>query len=604
MSSRDLDGDSDMPLDPARARPPREPSPAAREVSEWLHQLGRLLRMTRTFGLKAPHVRQLHEQVVRDLALLGEHHAPFTLQVAPLELRLGDEVVQQVQRGAAGETGHGWERETPFLLYRDGVRGLALQPGLGHDEAAALVGVLVTCAGASLAHDDAVTLLWEAELPHVRVDAAPLEQAIEVAAPAKAAGVERAVAEAAIAAAPDQTWLERDPLAGAFAGAGGPGRGGTGGAVHFDDWPGLSRPASPAAELWRELHLAEPQARTTFVDEWRRDAGAEFASGVRAFVSQVSELDPGEEMRAALAAAVVTWLAGAVQRCDWDEALRAHEVLHPLDPRRTLSDEPLALALGALDAEAIALRLDESEPAEQARFFALAVRMGPPALDLSVAVLARAGRSRLRAAATTALAYACADEPQRLGRYLGDARWQVVRNVVFVLGQIGGEAVAPMLATAARHVDTRVRRAAVSALGQVPAALRLPLLLAQLDTTDGQLLTATLSLLVRERDPQIAKALLERAQAPDFEARSDDYKLAVFGALADVADDAAVPALEALLVRGGWFARRSAERSAAARTLARLRTPRAQAALAAGLRHRSEAVRAACLEALNVKEHA
>ena len=53
-----------------------------------------------------------------------------------------------------------------------------------------------------------------------------------------------------------------------------------------------------------------------------------------------------------------------------------------------------------------------------------------------------------------------------------------------------------------------------------------------------------------------------------------------------------MPALDELLVRGGWFARRSPERTAAARALARMDCAAARDALEQGLRHRSEAVRA------------
>jgi len=62
-----------------------------------------------------------------------------------------------------------------------------------------------------------------------------------------------------------------------------------------------------------------------------------------------------------------------------------------------------------------------------------------------------------------------------------------------------------------------------------------------------------------------------------------------------------VPALEALLNKGGWFARRTLQRLAAARTLQRINTPKARAALESGLRARSEVVRSAVYEALQTR---
>ncbi len=216
-------------------------------------------------------------------------------------------------------------------------------------------------------------------------------------------------------------------------------------------------------------------------------------------------------------------------------------------------------------------------------------------------MLGRTNNTRTRAAASTALCYICADNPQLLATYLSDSRPALVQGIAFVLGQIGGARVADLLRSACLHPDLRVRRQAVQALGNVPLDDRLPLLLEQLETDDSQLLGSVLSLLTRERDERVARALLDQVMAPAFETRSENSRRALFGALGEVAGDEAVPALEAQLMKGGWFARRSFERSAAARALERIGTPRAVSVLEAGLRARSEAVRSACMDAMSQK---
>ena len=92
-------------------------------------------------------------------------------------------------------------------------------------------------------------------------------------------------------------------------------------------------------------------------------------------------------------------------------------------------------------------------------------------------------------------------------------------------------------------------------------------------------------------------------RSPEFESRPEEHRVALLSALADVASDQALPALEELLLRGGWFARRSAERLAAARAIVRLGTPAARNVLEQGLHHRSYAVREACDEALSQWGH-
>jgi HEAT repeat protein len=108
-------------------------------------------------------------------------------------------------------------------------------------------------------------------------------------------------------------------------------------------------------------------------------------------------------------------------------------------------------------------------------------------------------------------------------------------------------------------------------------------------------------MLLRHRDPGVSRAILKQIEAPDFESRSEENQRALFGALAEVTDDEAVPAIEAILNKGGWFARRTVQRTAAARTLQRLGTPLALAALESGLRSRSDAVRSACLDAMTMR---
>jgi HEAT repeat protein len=227
------------------------------------------------------------------------------------------------------------------------------------------------------------------------------------------------------------------------------------------------------------------------------------------------------------------------------------------------------------------------------------VALGHPALDIACSVMCAASKVRVRAAATSAVCYICGENPEWLTTYLTDSRWQMVRNVVFALGQIGGDEIAPLLRLASEHYEVRVRRAVVQSLGALPLELRAPMLIKQLSTRDSQLLASALGMLTRARDPRVARAILAHIQKPDFASRSEENKRALFTALAEVAGDESVPALERLLNEGGWFARRTVERIATARTLRRIGSEKALGALEVGLRSKSEAVRSVCLEAMS-----
>jgi len=547
--------------------PERERSPAAADVSSWLADAARLLAMARRLGVENTETRALQRRLVADLVLNVQRHGPLHLDVTPRSIVMGDDTVFAADHSNAPTGERGLERELSWILHRDGLRALKLEKGLTEAEAATFLDVLLLAAPGDATDEDLVTMLWESAFAHVGT-----------------------VTEEA-------NVVRLNPLTGRPGSAGGPAP--VGSAPLVDDWPVVQAPAMDAKRLWASLRQNEAQAGPAFREAWARERSEPFAAAAEALVLAALRDDARPEMLEALAASVVTWTATAVQRSEWEEARGAHELLKRLDPSGRLSAESLTAALGSLDAHAITERLDEADVREQARLFAFVVRVGAPALSLLMSVLADSGRSRVRAGATTALTYAFADDPSPLGTWLTDPRWHVVRNIVFVLGQIGGGEVVPYLAVAARHIDARVRRAAIHALGQVPHHLRRSVLLTQLDTGDGRILTASLAMLAREPDARVTEAILTRVRSPEFESRPEEHRVALLSSLADVASDQALPALEELLLRGGWFAKRSAERTAAARAIVRLATPPAREVLEQGLHHRSEAVREACDEALS-----
>lgn len=559
----------------SRPRRAGELSAPARHVSEWFRQLDRLVRASRIFGKDAPSVLPMRERALDDMAEIIQFHAPLLLRCSAVEIWLQDELVV---RGpdAAGEDGSRMERRIPFLLYRDGVRAIHMDGGTTRSDLEAFLDALTAVANGRSEDSDLVSRLWEVELTGLSFEVAPLETAL-------ATNMESATG-------PNLAGAEGDAGTGAAADP-------------FDDWGAPDTDANAETE-WTALRANETAARDAWRERWKTERARTRRERSSELLRAVHALDAGPEMREALAAMSAGWLAQSIEHGHWQEALEAYASLpHPEDMPESVT-RMLQSLLSGLDVESIAERLDESDTEAQGTFFALTVQIGVPALDLVVAVLGQATRPRLRAAATTAICYTCSDHPERIERFLSDSRWQVVRNIVFALGHIGGDAVAPMLARASRHVDARVRRAVVQALGQVSPARRMPILVSQLDTPDAQLLSATLAMIMRTPDSRATEAILARIGAVDFESRPPDVRVALLGALADVADERAVPTLEAMLNRGGWFARRTPERSAAAVTLARIGSPIALEILNNGMRSRSEAVRAACQEALQRREHA
>ena len=547
--------------------PPQDPVPVAtfdganlaerasartEELAECCRAMARWLMLGRRLSRDARETRELGEWISLRLPELVAKHGEITLDVTPRALVLDETPVFVAEHANDARSGGGLEHELSWVLHRDGVRRLHFRRGLARESVQHFLHALAVVTPVCSTHEDLVTLLW---------DRAP-------------AGIEWETEES--------EWV-----AGFLPGA-----------AHSPELIGAS--PSPHArdlhQLWQGLEHEPDVPPSAFVAQWRSEHAPPLAERSSALVEELLAHAPQPELAGVLTAALATWLASATQRGDWDEAREALALIERADPEWLHARPALEHALSGLDASAITDRLDSDTHELQAQAFALAVRIGAPALPLLVAILSQSSRTRVRAGATTALAFAFAEDPSPLSALLADRRWQVVRDTVFVLGQIGGPAVVPLLAQAGRHVDARVRRVAVEAMGQVPAAQARPVLLAQLDLQDVQALRSSLAMLAREPDAQTAEAVLARVLSPAFASRPEEQRVVLIASLPDIAGDAAIQVLTHWLHEGGWFAKPSAVRNAAARALRQLDTPRSRDVLAHGLRHRASAVRQACAQ--------
>jgi HEAT repeat protein len=355
---------------------------------------------------------------------------------------------------------------------------------------------------------------------------------------------------------------------------------------------------------YQALAPRREEALAALCADWERECAEDLGERAARLLRRLAALDPAEETHAAVAHLAVTWMAAAIERSAWDEARAALDLRREVDPEGEHARQELADTLATLADERLGDAVDDAGPERQARFFGFLVGLGPPGVPLALAVLSGATHPRTRAAACTALSYLCPDEPALLAHALTDPRPALVADVVQVLGQIGGPGVAPLLAQVAHHRDPAVQREVAAALPALPLAERTGILLEMLAAPAPRLLPALLRVARLEPEPRVARALLALIEASEDQEWGEEAVFALFQALADAGSDEVVPALEAMLLRGGWFARPNARRTGAGRTLARLGGPLAVQVLEEGLRSRSAAVRTACREALDRREAA
>src|SRR3989449_7036148 len=466
---------------PARVLASRDPTPGALAAAAWFRRLARALKACRLYKSENSMVAHNRDQVLESLqGLLRESHG-WTLRFTPTEIFVNAEsVIRPKTRTETEEDSPSTsETELPFIFYRDGIRAMRIPLDVPLEELEALFEALKVVGGGTVTHDDLVTLLWQANLRHIEIDSVPLEQTIYVSSHA--------------GGGPEDT----------NGGAGAPAWTATGGQIHadlgqaasgqglhrdtFDDWELADNYAEvPAAyaHLLPAMEYSLEHFHAAWQDEQRRDWSSEAPLVLR----QILALDPSEESRQAVLHSAVTWVGEALQRTSLGEAQRAVELLRELDPDHSRSEHELATTLAQLDHDRLVEYLDEAEPDDHARFAAVAVALGKPAIDLAYSLMSKTTHNRVRAAACTALCYLCADEPQLLAPYFADAQGDVMVHLVFTLGQIGGPDVVDLLRLAAQHPEPKVRKQVVVALGGVPVAIRVPPLVASLETRDPQLL--------------------------------------------------------------------------------------------------------------------
>jgi hypothetical protein len=552
----------------------------------WLRQLVRAAKIARLYRAGNPVVDEARAMVHTKLAEILDRFGAVTMQFTPSEVFVGEECI--VKPSGEGEIlQRSAEEQLPMLLFGDGIRQITFTPHLPRTDTDAFIDALRDAGVTSRNHEDIVTLLWQANLTHIKVSSVPPQQTIfhSLRASNRADSSTRNQ---------EYAWASGSELH-ALLGQSGGAQG-----LHRDRFDDRSLPAEglDVGETFRKLETTALASRARLKEAWQAESAALDARTIGAFLEQLVRIDPSPSMSRAVARFVVSWIPDAIAKADWEAARFAYRLLRDVESETEVWEPELIEFLSKIDPVSLTERLEKSEAAEIGAFIEITLALGAPAVDLVCSVMAEAESPATRAATEVGLATLCAGEPDRLEPYLSDPRWYVVRNTAQVLGMVGGRGVGRLLRIALAHPDDRVVKEAIRSLARTPREEGLPVLIELLNTRDLKILSTTMSVLTRERNPVAARALLARIESPEFESEAEDLQRQVFSGLAEIAGDESITPLNAIVQRSGLFVRKTFTRSAAARTLARIGTPRAITALETGLKSKHEAVRSACRDAL------
>jgi hypothetical protein len=143
------------------------PDPAAvQEAGSWVGQLLRTIKTCRLYDEANPIVVRFREDVAASLTRLLSQIGPLRLEVGPRAL---------IWAGQPVHTAHSRDDNLAAVFHRDGIRLLALEPGIEGREVNSLIDQVLRVTGPGASEDDLVTLLWDADLPHVTIETVPIE---------------------------------------------------------------------------------------------------------------------------------------------------------------------------------------------------------------------------------------------------------------------------------------------------------------------------------------------------------------------------------------------------------------------------------------------
>lgn len=561
---------------------------AFKASASWLHQLERTLKTCRLYDAANPTVQRFRDELVHALDRLVHEHGAVTYLFDDETIRCADRTVY---------TARSREDNLAFVFHRDGVRGITFQPGVTADECVAILDAVLAVTGQNLDGDDLVTLLWEAHLRHVEVDYIPAEGdagagEANATLPEDGAGAllpwpTASEGEATTATTPasgaDDTHVRSE---------------------RSEDWA-IGETTDEVEATFAELDTLAPMETRRFLAEFEAERRVPPATAALAIVYACLHTETTADDRREMVAFLPRVLRAALAAGAWSEAREALRLLRSTATGDWSEEAFLQEILQPVSVTRVVERLDQQGPAAIADYLALAQELGAASVDWLTLVLSESQARLTRQQVAEAIAAHVQRDPARMAAWLSDPRWYVVRNVVHILGWVGGPGVVPLLQTAVRHPDPRVVAEVVNALQGIELRLARPVLIKALEHADAHTFGQALHQLSAARDPAVARFVVAFLAQDRFLQRPAEERRAIYAAIASTGGDEVVADLEAALHGGNWFDREmEVHRHAVARCLARIATPKAMAVLQGGAQSHRAPVRQACAAALQTRQAA
>jgi hypothetical protein len=567
-----------------------------KRVADWIQALVRTVKAMRMYLPNNPSLHKFQNDLESRTWSVLKEIGDITLTVQQFDFLFEN---YSVYHNAARE------ESLAFRFHADGVREVTIKEGLEPNELRGFLDVLKRTTEASSGQDDVVTMLWERDFRHLEYVYIPLEDLLESTG-AQGDGDSASKTNEPDAGIPWPTGSEEtEPAA-----EGGPS---VAAVERSDDW----NPSVTVDSAWDES--AGTQFRLTDAELVEMEAAiraeAERALGPEVLEIVAAILESEEEPAGFLESAVAfqRFIELAIEEAD---ILRANSLLARLKTIAAKRAEQRAEFAGLADqvireigrpsflaqAAPTLNAHPEIDPGVLTNFL---VQLGSSAAPAICDLLGQVNHMKHRRALCEALAISCKDDVEVLISRLGDPRWYVIRNVVYVLGRIAHQGVERALDRALHHDDVRVRKEAVRALGRIESPTSRAYLISAFRDLDATVRVQAAMTLASNRDERAAQSILTVIGSAEFAKRDLTERQSFYEALGRSGSDSLIPKLESMLTKGNMFRSGNDEdRYHAALTLAWLGSPAALAVLNRELQGKREGVRKAVEAALTVVRNA
>jgi len=250
--------------------------------------------------------------------------------------------------------------------------------------------------------------------------------------------------------------------------------------------------------------------------------------------------------------------------------------------------------------EKLAAVLNKEKTLDAPSLTAFIQAMAPQALGPLSDLLGTVAGMKTRKVICDAMVPLGQDHLDVLAGRLKDDRWFVVRNLIYVMGRIGGVKVIDHLAPLIRHPEPRVRKEVIKILDGMDAEKVIDVLLESLRDPESSVRIMAMRALARRKTPRVLEPLTAIIEERNFAAKDISEKLEAFVALGSSGRPEALAILKQYLKGSSWWRRSEHEQLCwcAAYALKQMGTDEAIALLEEGSQHASRGLQEACLAAL------